>query len=208
MWATARLIFALVSTHFEQIGQLELQRRDPSGLRLVAKLARLRQRPRIGMIIPAYAARIDGAAQHLIHRHIHDLAAYIPQRLIDSRNRRSQHRPATVEAADVHRLVKMLHLHGIAADNQIFQIHYAGHRRAGFAFERGLAPARYAFVRLDFDEHIGPIGLRDPLVERDPEDAHIGDAQFRRHIAKGSGARRFVLRGNDLRRATAIVQRR
>ena len=66
----------------------------------------------------------------------------------------------------------------------------------------------YALVGLDFDEHVGPVRLRDPLIERHAEDAHVGDAQFRSHIPKRGGARRLVFRGNDLRRAAAIVQRR
>ena len=102
----------------------------------------------------------------------------------------------------------MLDLHGIAADNQVFQIHHAGHRGGGLALERRLAPTGYAFIGLDFNEDIGPVRLRDPLIERDAEDAHIGNAQFGSHIAKCGSPRRLVFGRDDLHGAAAIVQRR
>src|SRR5712672_1308722 len=70
----------------KQIGELKFQRRYARGLRLVTKLTRLREGPGTGVIVTAYAARIDRAAQHLIDGHVHDLAAYVPERLIDSRD--------------------------------------------------------------------------------------------------------------------------
>src|SRR3982750_1526405 len=144
------------------------------------------------MIIPAYAARIDGAAGHLVDGHAHDLAPYVPECLVDSRDRGSQHGAAAVKAADVHRLIEMLDLHGIAADNEVLQIHYAGHCGAGIAFKRGFAPTRYALIGFEFDENIGPVGLRDTLIERYSENAHVGDPQFRSHIVKRGAARRFI----------------
>jgi hypothetical protein len=89
-----------------------------------------------------------------------------------------------------------------------FQIQQAGHRGGGLALERRLAPTGYALIGLDFYEDIGPVCLRDPLIERHAEDAHIGNAQFGSHIAKCGSAGRLVFGRDDLRRAAAIVQRR
>src|ERR1700722_2960743 len=133
---------------FEQIGQLELERSHASGLRLVSKLTSLRQRPCGGMVVAAHTARIDRAAQHLVHRHVHYLAAYVPQRLVDAGNGGSEDWPTTIKAADIHELIEMLHLHGVAADDQVLEIHDASHGSAGLHFERSLTPARCSLVGL------------------------------------------------------------
>jgi hypothetical protein len=149
----------------------------------------------------------DRAAQHLIHGHVHHLAAYVPERLVDARDGRSQHRSAAVEAAEIHELVEMLHLHGIAADDEILEVQHASHGRGRLAFERCLAPARHALIGLDLDEDVRAVGLRDPFIQSDAEDLHIGDAQFRSGIAKRRGAGRLIGGGRHLRRAAAILER-
>ena len=93
------------------------------------------------VIIAAHAARIDGPAEQLVDRHPEDLAANVPQRLVDAGDRRADHRTGAIEAVDVHRLPVMLHLHRVLADQELAEIFDAGDHGGGLAFERSLAPA-------------------------------------------------------------------
>ena len=133
----------------QKVGKLELESRYARRLGFVAQFPRLGERPCRGVIIAPDAPRIDGSSEYLVHRKIHHFAANVPQCLIDSGDRRAKHRATPVKAADIHQLPQMLHLHRIAADNQILQVHHAGHRGRSLAFERGFPPADYALIRLE-----------------------------------------------------------
>ena len=64
----------------------------------------------------------------------------------------------------------------------------------GLAFERRLAPAHDALIGLELHEYIGPVGLRDLLVERDAEHLHAGDAELRAYIFERLRTRRNAWR--------------
>ena len=149
----------------------------------------LRRAHSVGMIVAAHAARIQRTAQQMVHRHPERLAANIPQRLVDGRNRRPHHRSRAIEAVHVHRLPGVLHLHRIAADDEIAEVFDAGHDRAGFAFQRALAPAHQALVGFQFDEDIRPVGRGR---QRHAEDFHPGHLQARLQTVEGPAAHRFL----------------
>src|SRR4051794_25947539 len=127
------------------------------------------------MIIAADPTRIHRPSQQFIHWPSKDFAADIPDGLIDPGYGGTQYGTATVEAANVHQLVQVLHLHRVAPDDEIFQIVDAGNGRSRFAFERCLAPTHNALIGLELHEHIGPVGAGDLLIERDTEDLHAGN---------------------------------
>src|SRR5689334_23281009 len=117
------------------------------------------------MIIAADTARIDRTSQQFVHGPSKDLAADVPDGLIDSGDRGTQYGTSTVEAAYVHQLVHVLDLHRITPDDEIFQIIDAGHCRGRFTFERCLAPADNALIGLELHEYIGPVSTGNLLVK-------------------------------------------
>ena len=151
------MILAFVSTHSSRSGSWNLSAVTPACFGLVAQLARFCHVQAARVIVAANAARIHRAAEQLVHRHAHDLAADVPQRLVDAGNGRAQHRAAAIEAADVHQLLQVLHLHRIAADDEVLQVIHARHGGGGLAFERRFAPSHHALVGFDFHEHIGAV---------------------------------------------------
>ena len=119
------------------------------------------------------ARRADrGAAQQPVHRHPQRLAADVPQRLVDGRNRRAHHRSGAIEAVYVHRLPDVLHLHRVGADDEVAEVLDAGHVGAGLAFQRALAPTHQTLVGFEFDEYVRPVGRGR---QRHAEHLHPGD---------------------------------
>src|SRR5207302_985166 len=163
----------------QKVGKLELESCYACGLGLVTQFPRLGERPCGSVIITPYASRIHRPAEYLVHRQVHRLAANVPQRLINTGDRRAKHWAAAIKAADIHQLPQMLDLHRIAADNEILKVHYAGHSGRGFTFESGFSPADYALVGLEFHEHVRPVGLGDTLIESDAKYLHVGNSQLR-----------------------------
>ena len=150
----------------------------------------------VGVIVAAHAARIDGAAQQLVHGHSQDLAPNVPQRLVDARDGRPHHRTGPVEALHVHRLPQVLHLHGVRADQEIAEVVDAGHHRARFALQGSFAPSHHALVRFDLHENVRAVRI---ARQRDAEDFQAADRDARAQPSKRVAAGR-------LRRQRAAAQ--
>jgi hypothetical protein len=71
-------------------------------------------------------------------------------------------------------LPDVLDLHGIGADYKVAEVLDAGHGRAGFAFERALAPADEPLVGFELAENVRTVGIGR---QRDTEHFHAGDLQ-------------------------------
>src|SRR5262245_58493657 len=114
---------------------------------------------RVGVIVAAYAFGIDGTAKQLIDRHAKHLATNIPKRLIDSGDRRSDHRSCAIEAVNIHRLPVMLYLQWVFADQKFTEILDARHHSRCLAFQRALSPTDDTFVGFDLYENIRSVGI-------------------------------------------------
>ena len=143
----------------------------------------LRRAHPVGVIVAPHAARVQRTAQQPVHGHSQRLAANVPQRLVDRRNRRPHHRSGAIEAVHVHRLPGVFHLHRIAAHHEVAEVFNARHGRAGFALQRTLAPTHQPLVGLQFDEYVRPVGGRR---QRHAEDLHSGDLQVRLQLVEGA----------------------
>src|SRR5579872_3721002 len=133
---------------------------DPKFARSLAYLYQLIAVGSVHVVIAAHATGIVGTAEEFVNRHSEGFAANIPQGLVDTGDSRSHDGTGSVERVDVHRLPDVFHLHRIRTDEEVSEIVDAGNNGAGFSFERAFTPADQALIRLDFDEHIGAIGVR------------------------------------------------
>ena len=170
MCLTARVSLALVSTHSSRSGNWNLSAVTPA-CRVWSRSARASgasMRPRDS----SRARRADPPGRPAFRTPAcPEPCREYPRSPGRFRRWPTEHRTASIEAADVHQLVEVLDLHRVAADEVILQVHHAGHGCAGFAFERGFAPSHDPLVGFDLHEHIGPVRLRDLLVQRDAEHA-------------------------------------
>jgi hypothetical protein len=76
----------------------------------------------------------------------------------------------------------VLDLHRVAADNEVPEVVVAGHRRARFPLQRGLAPADDSLVGFQLHEDVRTVGAGDLLIESDAEHLHVGDPQLRADV--------------------------
>ena len=95
----------------------------------------------------------DVATQQLPHRHPERFAEDVPARLLDPGDRRSFDHPGAEEVLAHHHLEQMLDPPGVLADQQRDEILDAAHHGARLPFDRRLAPADQALVRLHLDKY-------------------------------------------------------
>ncbi len=104
---------------------------------------------RVARMVPAYpAVDLDSvpnpAAQHVIHRHVVELALDIPHRLLDSGNRARQYGSAPIKARAVEHLERILDLTGAFTDQMPGHFVDAGRHRRAPAFYDRFPPAHNA----------------------------------------------------------------
>ena len=128
------------------------------------------------VVVTAHAAGVEGATQEPVHRQAEQLAAEIPERLVDPRDRRADDRPSSVEAVHIHRLPVVLDLDWITTDQEVAEVIHASDDRARLAFEGALTPANDASVGLELHEDIWAIRLGG---QRHAEHLHAGDPRPR-----------------------------
>ena len=175
MERTARRILAWVSIELVVAGDAALEAGDALADGGFAQLAQLLGSAGAGVIVAAHAAGVEGSAQELVDGQAEDLAADVPEGLVDAGDGGAHDGAGAIEAVDVHGLPVVLDLHGVAADQEVAEIVDAGDGGAGFAFQRGFAPANDAGVGFELDEDVGAVGFGR---ERDSEDFHAGDLRI------------------------------
>ncbi len=135
------------------------------------------------MVVAPDAAVIERPAQQFVNGFAEDLAADVPQRHVDTRDRRTQHRAGAVEAVHVHGLPEVLHSHRILPDDGVAEVLDGLHRRPGLALQGGLAPADDTRVGLELDKNVRAVRHQD--VTRHPDDLQVGDFQAWRRCRRG-----------------------
>ena len=132
-------------------------------------------------------------AEQAVDRHVQRLAGDVPQRLVNTGDRRGEHRAAAVEVRLGHRLPQALDVRRIAAHDELAE----GPQRPGHGLrmplQRGFAPADDALVGLDAHER--PAGRDGELLQGG--DPH---APTLRLVVFLSNAREAVDTGRDDRR--------